>query len=602
MNGTPSSVRWELSNFRPPGGEPLVSRFILSRPNLVLAGQFARDLNIPHAVARVLAARGFSTSEEAQSFLNADISRSHDPWLMGGMAEAVDRLSFTIKRQGKIVVFGDYDCDGIGAVAILSSVLKRLGADVRPFIPHRLREGYGLRLETLRRAVEEHRPEGIVTVDCGITSHDPITEAVGQGIYVIVTDHHIPPQELPRDAILLDPKLPGCTYPFKDLAGAGIAWKLSAALLERFGPEAGIPESQRVNWLISLAKLAALSTVADMVPLTGENRLIVSIGLAALKNPKAPGLSALLAISDIPKGRAPRSHEVSFRIAPRLNAAGRLDDAVESLELLLTTDPQRAKELAHRLDAANEKRRALTESVVASVRTRLKDSFDPQRDAIIVEAGSEETGWHRGVLGISAAKLAREFERPVILLAQNGSRFSGSGRTFGRTPLYDRIAPVAGRLAVHFGGHAAAVGLTIESADFNAFASEVHARFRDERDETEWEEEHVIDTELAVDEIDDTLVTALDSFEPHGVRNPPPLFLIRGLEWAGRGSPVGPSGLLFTLTSGERRLNAVGWNLATIPHASRQGTFDAVASLGLDPRHRKARLSVVALHPPGILS
>ncbi len=570
-------------------------RRILRPQNPEAADRLSREIGIPQALGRVLAARGVTDVNVGRRHLDPAGGRLYDPFEMAGVAEAVERLAETARRGGRVVVFGDYDCDGVGAVAILTTVLRRLGADPRPFIPHRLNDGYGLRPETVVRAISEHQPEGIVTVDCGITAVEPIEAVVRSGLYVIVTDHHLPAAELAIGGILVDPKLPGCGYPFKDLCGAGIAWKLAEALLVRDGARVGIGERERGAWMAPLSKIVALATIADMVPLTGENRTLTSRGLAGLADPRSPGLAALLRRASIPVGRAPTPAEVAFRIAPRLNAAGRIDHAYASLELLTTPDRGRADELAAQLEAANTERRALQERVVASVRLRLAAAFDPVRDSLIVEAGTPEEGWHRGVLGIAASKIAAEFRRPVLLLSREGETISGSGRSWGTTPLHERLAPVAGRWATSFGGHSRALGLSVPAASWEAFREEARSAFHARRDEDEWTPEIEIDTTLTAREADLPLARSLGGLEPHGIGNPRPAFLLSSLTWDGRGRPVGENGVRLAFGSGELRIEAVGWNLGSLSKAERSGTFDVMANLADDRFTGGASLTVIGL-------
>lgn len=560
---------------------PRVTRSI--RPcDAEAAARLALGLGIPPAVARVLAARGLSSVADARAFLEPGPEALHDPFAMGGMPEAVELLARTARAGRRVVVFGDYDCDGIGALAILTSALKRLGADAVPFIPHRLREGYGLRTETLRRVLDEHAPDGIVTVDCGITAVDPIREAVDRGVFVVVTDHHLPPEELPARAVLLNPKLPGCPYPFKELAGAGIAWKLAEALLRSEGSRVGLPASGVRPWLASLAKVAALSTIADMVPLLGENRVLTAWGLSGLAEPRSPGLTALLSRCSVRAGKSPSVHDVAFRIAPRLNASGRIDHAVRALELLTTTDAARANALADEIEAANTERRRLQEKVVAAALAGLERTFDPSRDALVVEAGTPAEGWHRGVLGIAASKVAQTVFRPVLLLSREDGRVGGSGRTWGRTPLHERIAPVARRHGAEFGGHHAAIGLSVSAAGFEAFREDAREAFARARDEEEWTVAYEADAALEPDEVTPALVEALARLEPHGVGNPRPLFLLRGLAWDGRGKPVGEQGVRLAFDAAGRRLEAVGWSLGRVPPAERRGRWDVLANVAHD--------------------
>ncbi len=570
-------------------------RRLLRGQDPAASDRLCRELGVPHALARVLVARGLSDESSCRELLEPSSGSLHDPFGMAGIGDAARRLSETARRGGRVVVFGDYDCDGVGAVAILTTVLRKLGADARPFIPHRLNDGYGLRAETLERALQEHAPDGIVTVDCGITAVEPIESAIARGVYVIVTDHHMPTADLPSGGILVDPKLPGCGYPFKDLCGAGIAWKLAEALLIEAGGRAGIDGPLRRAWMASLAKIVALSTIADMVPMTGENRVLTSWGLSGLSDPRSAGLAALLRRASIPPGRAPTTSEVAFRIAPRLNAAGRVDHAYAALELLTTPDASRAEELAGELERANTERRQVQERVVEAVRERLLSSFDPGRDALIIEAGSPEEGWHRGVLGIAASKIAAEFQRPVLLLAREGDVLSGSGRSFGTTPLHERLAPVARRFTSSFGGHAKALGLTLPVASWAAFRDEAMAHFSSCRIDDEWVDTLEIDTELNPAEVDHGLAKALQALEPHGVGNPRPAFLLNGLSWDGRGRPVGARGLRFFFAANGTRLDAVGWSLGALPRPLRSGTFDVVANVAHDTYSNGPSLNVLSL-------
>lgn len=576
---------------------PRASRIRLRPQEAAAARRLAEELGAPAAAARALAARGFADPADARDFLEPSPRHLHDPFLMSGLAEAVARLADSARRGGRVVVFGDYDCDGVGALAILTTVLTRLGAEARSFIPHRLEDGYGLKAATLRRALEEHRPEGIVTVDCGITAREPVEEATRSGVYVVITDHHLPPEALPEGAVLVDPKLPGCPYPFKDLCGAGIAWKLAEALLAREGPAAGLSEDAREAWRASLAKIAALSTIADVVPLTGENRVLAAWGLTGLADPRSPGLSALMKRAGIPAGRGPTAREVAFRIAPRLNAAGRLDDARRALELLTTTDAARAEALAGELEEANAERRALQEHLVEAVLARLAGRFEPEHEAVVIEAGEAADGWHRGVLGIAAARVAERLRRPVLLFAREGDRISGSGRTWGRTPLYERVAPVAARFASEFGGHDAALGLTLPAGAWDRFCEELRTAFAVARDDAEWESDTLADAELTGSEVTAELADALSRFEPHGAGNPRPLFLLRSLRWDGRGRRIGPRGLRTAFTDGDARLEAVGWTLGDIPETSRPPCADVAAHVTLDVYTGRPALEIIELRP-----
>jgi single-stranded-DNA-specific exonuclease len=349
--------------------------------------------------------------------------------------------------------------------------------------------------------------------------------------------------------------------------------------------------------MASLAKVAALSTIADMVPLTGENRVLTAWGLAGLAEPRSPGLTALLSRCSVRAGKSPSVHDVAFRIAPRLNASGRIDHAFRALELLTTADAARASALADEIEAANTERRRLQERVVAAALARLERTFDAARDAIVVEAGTPDEGWHRGVLGIAASKVAQELSRPALLLALEDGRVGGSGRSFGRTPLHERIAPVARRHGAEFGGHHAAIGLSVAAERFEAFREDARAAFAEARDDGEWSVEYAADAELAPSEVTDEVVSALARLEPHGMGNPRPLFLLRGLAWDGRGKPVGERGLRLAFEGGGQRLEAVGWSLATIPPAGRRGLWNVLANVAHDAFLGRPGLTVLDAVP-----
>src|SRR5262249_10396856 len=341
--------------------------------------------------------------------------------------------------HGGIVVFGDYDVDGVTAVAQLKAALLRAGADAISFLPHRLRDGYGLRPETVARVLDRFHPAVIVTVDCGITAVEGVACARARGVEVVVTDHHLVPEQLPQGAVVVNPKQPGCPYPEKDLAACGSALKVAEAIAAR----AGVGLSKE-----SLLRVACLGTIADMVPLTGENRLIASAGLRALASARAPGLRALLAECGIEPGRAPTSEEIAFRVAPRLNAAGRIDTAELALALFEERDAKKAGAIARALSLANSQRQSIERRVVTEAREQLERSFDGSQ-AVIVEACER---WHRGVLGIAASRLAREYRRPVLLFALEGERASGSGRSVPGVALHETLKGVSALLH-EFGGH-----------------------------------------------------------------------------------------------------------------------------------------------------
>jgi single-stranded-DNA-specific exonuclease len=506
----------------------------------------AAGAGLPRLVAALLITRGVETPAEATRFFDSDVSALHDPFALRGVEEATSLLISAARAGRRIVVFGDYDVDGVTAVAQLRAALLRAGADAVPFLPHRLRDGYGLKLQTARRVLEELRPDVLVTVDCGITAAEGVAYARQRGVEVIVTDHHLVPDQLPQGAVVVNPKQPGCGYPYKDLAACGIAMKIAEAVARR----AGLQLARE-----SLLRAACLGTIADLVPLTGENRILATAGLEALARARAPGLRAVLAESGIAAGRSPTAEEVAFRIAPRLNAAGRLDTAQLALSLFEERDPARAARIARELTLRNAERQTLEGRVARRARERIGREFNPERDAVIVLA---QEGWHRGVLGIVASRLAREYHRPVLLLALEGERASGSGRSIPGIPLYETLREIS-YLFEEFGGHAQAVGGSLAAAKVPEFCETVRALFATRVAPERLVRVEEAEAELPLEEVAPELLAALERFEPHGMGNPRPVFHAEGTRLAGQLSALSASGVRGRLRRAGADLPFVCW-------------------------------------------
>jgi len=521
----------------------------LSAPDAGAASRLAREAGVSPTLAGLLLRRGVATGDEARAFLAPSTEGLHDPARLLGAEAAADLLVSAARRGRRIVVFGDYDVDGVTAVAQLRAALARVGADAAAFIPHRLRDGYGLKPQTVRRVLAELSPAVIVTVDCGITAVEGVAAAREAGVDVIVTDHHLVPDALPAGAVVVNPRQPGCAYPEKELAACGIALKIAEAIARR----AGVSLSRE-----SLLRAACLGTIADLVPLTGENRVIAAAGLAALAGARAPGLRALLEESGLPPGTAPTAEEVAFRIAPRLNAAGRLDSARLALSVFEERDAQRARLAARELSLRNAERQSLERRVVAEARERIERDEAPEAGSLVLEA---DPGWHRGVLGIAASRLAREYRRPVLLFGLEGDRVSGSGRSIAGVSLHALMA----RLRHHFtefGGHSQAVGATLPAERFAAFREEARALFFAEVPAEALTPREEAEAELAIEDVDDALVRELALLEPHGAGNPRPVFLARDARASGPWTAVGERGLRgrLRLAGAGGHLRGVAWN------------------------------------------
>ena len=534
--------------------------------------------------ARILASRGVRTPREAEEFFSPSLASAPDPFRMKGMEKAVDALVAAARGGEKIVVFGDYDVDGVTAVAQLRAVFRAMGASTVPFLPHRVRDGYGLKPETFRKVFAEHRPRAIVTVDCGITAVAAVAEAAAAGVAVVITDHHLPPDVLPDGAAVVNPKQPGCEYPFKELCGAGIAFKIAQAIIRR----EKLTLSER-----SLSKVAALGTIADIVPLVSENRSIVAEGLAALADPRAPGLKALLAEAGI-AGRAPTSEEIAFRVGPRLNAAGRIDTADLALAVLEERDPVRAGEIARALSDRNGERQAHERRVVAEARERILGRGDPAGEGILIEG---DAGWPRGVLGIAASRLAREFHRPVLLFSIDGARAIGSGRSVPGVSIHALLSELKDDV-VEFGGHAQACGGTVPGDRFDAFRSRAESLFRERVGEEFRNATLSVDAEIPLADASDALAAELERLEPHGEGNPRPVFVVRGATARGM-RPVGERGHRARLAAGGIERRAIAWGLADRWQSLGDAPFDAAFHLRRDLAFGGVELEIVDLRPAG---
>ena len=558
--GTPVPAVWEIASADPAAVSALAA-----------AG-------IPESVARILAGRGVVDPDAAREFLSPSLDRTPDPFAMKGMEPAVDALVAAARRGERIVVFGDYDVDGVTAVAQLRAVFRALGADAVPFLPHRVRDGYGLKPETFRKVFAEHRPRAIVTVDCGITAVEAVAEAARAGVAVVITDHHLPPDVLPEGAAVVNPKQPGCRYPFKELCGSGVAFKIAQAIIRR----ERLTLSER-----SLAKVAALGTIADIVPLVSENRAIVAEGLAALADPRAPGLKALLAEAGI-AGRAPTSEEVAFRVGPRLNAAGRLDTADLALSVFEERDAERAPGIARALSERNAERQGHERRVVAEARRRALGGGEPA-DGIVIEA---DAGWPRGVLGIAASRLAREFRCPVFLFALDGDRAVGSGRSIPGISIHGVFSEMREDF-LEFGGHAQACGGTVPAGGFAAFRERARALFRERLASVDRRPTLAIDAEIPLGRVDGALAAGLEGLEPHGEGNPRPIFLARRMEARER-RPVGEHGTRIVLSASGVSRRAIAWRLSgAIP----DGLIDAAFHVRRDAWSGGVELEIVGVRP-----
>jgi single-stranded-DNA-specific exonuclease len=487
---------------------------------------------LPHAALRaLLIRRGVEAGEPYRRYIAPSLLDLHDASTIHGMSEACERIERAVRDAETILIYGDYDVDGVTSIVLLQTVLRSLGADAKHVVPHRLVDGYGLKTEVLERVCRDREVKLVITVDCGITSIDPVRRAIEQGIDVIITDHHLPPGTLPEAAAVLNPKQPGCTYPFKDLAGVGVAFKLCCELIRRNGKKISIE---------SLLKIAAIGTVADVAPLVGENRTIAWLGLHALSNPRNPGLRALIRRLGM-LGRPLRAVDVGFKIGPRINAAGRLSSAETAIDLFAAVDEEAAWVLCAELDRMNAERQAVEREVreaaeleVAQLRgrevaedadcetARPRDFATPR---ILVLAG---THWHKGVLGLTAGRIAQKYHRPTLVMSIEGDRCVGSGRSIPTVNLHEQLN-AAGDLFTHFGGHEFACGFSLELRNLDALRERLASQFA-MLDDSLFRRDARVDAEVTLGEIDEEFVRAHELLQPFGAGNPQPLFVARNVE------------------------------------------------------------------------
>lgn len=509
------------------------------------------SLGIGAPAARVLVARGLSNVAAARRFLAPALADLHDPLPMRDMPRAVDRLLAAIRAGEKILIYGDYDVDGTSAVVLLTKAIELAGGAPQYHVPHRLKDGYGMRAEVVEAAAAQGI-KLIISVDTGIRAAEVVARANTLGIDVIVTDHHLPEAELPPALAVLNPNRRDCGYPNKDLCGAGVAFKLAQALLNALDWPSG--KAQRIAE--SLLKLVAIATVADVVPLTGENRAMVKHGLDGLREVRNPGLQALFDVAGLAKGMAPSSGQVAFRIAPRLNAAGRMDTARTVIELFLTKDPERAAELARQLHEQNAER----QQVEAEIRGTCEQIDVPEDAAALVYYA--ET-WHRGVLGIVASRLVERLHRPVFVLGRNegDGLAQGSGRSIEAFHLLDALESMAD-LFVRFGGHSHAAGVTLDPARMDEFRERFNAYARARLSPEDLRPSLRIDAILELPEITDAAVDGIFSLAPFGHGNSAPLFAALNVEIAGSPAILKEKHLRLMARQKGRSLTLKAWNFA----------------------------------------
>jgi single-stranded-DNA-specific exonuclease len=471
-------------------------------------------------LAQLLLGRGLTHPVDVRAFLEVKLTGLREPELLPGIPEAAERIHAAIEARRRICIYGDYDADGMTATGLLYNCLRLLGADVGYHVPNRLDEGYGLNDEVLRRLAERGTTL-VISVDCGIASVQEALTARQIGLELIVTDHHQLADQLPDAAAVVHPRLPGSLYPFGGLCGAGVAFKLAWAVCQRASNARRVSPPMR-DFLVTAMGLAALGTVADVVPLIDENRILVHHGLTSLRHSTLPGVMALLEVTQLHQKPCLTSEDIGFTLAPRLNAAGRLGQAQLGVELLTTQSPDRARALAEYIHQLNSSRESLERSIYLAASKVAKERFDPDNDPALVLASP---GWHAGVIGIVAGRLAEKYQRPVVMIALDavgGRPGTGSARSAGGLDLCQALAACSERL-MGFGGHAAAAGLRIDEANIDAFRAEFCEHVAREVCEGSRVAEIRIDAEAPFSQLTLKTVDQIEQLAPFGAGNPRPV-------------------------------------------------------------------------------
>ena len=518
-------------------------------PRHELQAKLSNELGISTALAQLLINRGITTSDDAGMFLSPETSGLLDPFSFRDMDKAVSRIRLALDRKEKVLAHGDYDADGITSVVLLMETFKKCGLNVIHHLPHRVKEGYGLN----KAIVERCRKEGVklvVTADCGISSHEIIDELNSHGIDTIVTDHHEPSSRpLPNAVAIINPKVTDCGYAFRDLAGVGVAFKLCQALAQ--------------SDLADELDLVSLGTIADSVALRGENRIIAKEGLVRLSSTRRIGLKALMEHSSIKKMN---TTAVSFILAPRINASGRVDSAETSLSLLMSQSIEEAQRLAKALEDYNRQRQKIEAKILEEAEDLINSEVNFKDHKVIV---IEKEDWHHGVLGIVASKLADRFYRPAIVISLGDTVCKGSGRSIKNFHLLQALCE-CGEFLSSFGGHSHAAGLVITRDSIQAFRETINRLAHDQLALEDLLPSIDIDMELALSGITEDFVRELECLEPFGVGNSEPLFLTKDLKLKGQPQVLSRQTLKFWVTDGTYTYQAIGFGMSSFKNSLMQ--------------------------------
>lgn len=517
-------------------------RWNIARPELSLRASLSKSLNIPPILAQVLINRKVKSKEEAEIFMRSGISSLHGPLSLPGIDKAAKRIKQAMKNRQNVFLFGDYDVDGVTSCALLKLTLEKLGLKVKHYLPHRVRDGYGINQEAVNFAKKD-KVDLFISVDCGITNIKEIESLNAAGIDTIIIDHHEPQEALPAALAIVNPKLKGHNYPFRDLAAVGVVYKLCQELCS--------------DLLLDDLDLVLLGTVADVVPLVGENRTLVREGLGCLSQAKRPGLKALINTSRI-KGRELDSYAVSFILGPRLNAAGRVSSAEIAFNLLTATSLSEAQALAQQLELENRRRQEIEKKILEEALAKVEREVNFKEHNVIVLSNE---GWHRGVLGIIASRIAEKFYRPTIIISTNDSYGKGSARSIRDFHIFNALSQCE-ELLETYGGHSHAAGLAILEDNIEKFKSLINEVAKVDLEPQDLIRALDIDAEADLNDITLDLILSMKSLAPFGAGNPEPVFSSYNLFVRGRPNILGKNTLKFWVSDGKLTYPVVGFGMA----------------------------------------
>ncbi|MEE8404591.1 MAG: single-stranded-DNA-specific exonuclease RecJ [candidate division Zixibacteria bacterium] len=535
-------------------------------------------LELPPAIVKILLNRGFDSPESVEKFLNPQLSDLQDPFLLHGMDIAMERVTKALLANERIVIYGDYDVDGITATSLLYIIFNKLGAQVDYFLPNRLVEGYGLSVDGINEA-KKQGVDLIITVDTGVNAIDEVAYANSQGIDVIITDHHEPREILPEAVAIINPKQEQCQFN-EELSGVGVAFKFAQAVYKSLG--------QNETELYEHLDLVALGTAADIVPLVGENRVLTRFGIPQISRTTKPGLKSLTFVSGL-MGKDISTGQVVFVLAPRINAIGRLGDAKEAIRLLSTRDEKVAQEVARKLDDDNRKRKRIDEETLNEALAQLEEIADLENDKAIVLAGE---GWHLGVIGIVASRIVERYHLPTVMISLKDGLGKGSARSIPGFHLCDALKKCEDFL-IQYGGHKYAAGLSIEAKSVEEFRKRFIEVSNSELSDDDIQPKLKIDMEIELSEVTDNFMELLEKFAPFGPQNMRPVFLTRNCEIVGRPTVVGNNHLRMRVRKGTTVIDVIGFGFgAMLSQISTGSLIDAVYALEYNTYNNVTRVQM----------